>query len=386
MTIRIAAVGDPHITEGRRADEVSACLNFVVEDAIAQGAQLFLVAGDIAGTAVPHRASIWERNTFTALVLRMAEAAPVCVITGNHCSPGDWQYLNSLAGRHPIFLREDPDVIELDGVAVFMFPFPHKRKWLAELDHVALEGQDLAVAGRLRELFGEWARKSAAYRAAGVATTMLAHLAIENALVAGGEIMPPGTEITASLGDLDGLGIDMIFDGHIHCRQEVRPNAWIIGTASRSAFNEIDEKGYLLADIAPGQPPLVHPRLTPARKFVTIDVEWAQGEGGQWSWSQDAAPVVTDAEVRIRVTIPEDQAAIAPTDDLVAIATQAGAHAVKLERRARPKQELRCEAITRAQTEEEMLAAYWETAGGPDAAQQARVIAKLTTLRTEVFV
>lgn len=388
--IRVACIGDPHLTDGPRFDETCACLNFCVEDGIAQGAQLWLVTGDLVGHTVPYRSSPRERLALATLFQRMATVGPVVIITGNHDSPGDHALFGRLRAPHPIVLVEDdPAVLDTLGVpaTVYALPFQHKRHWLTRLNAEGLDDQDRAVEDGLRGVFAGWRERAATERVTGRAAIMVGHIAVANALLAGGEIMPPGQEITLALGDLDDVGMDFVALGHIHQRQEMRPNAWFVGTASRSTFAEVDPKGYVLADVAPGMPPVVHVRQTPARPFFTIDAEWAQREDGTWGWSQNQAPIVTDAEVRIRVTVPEEAMATADYDALEAECRRAGAHAVKIERRVRPKQELRCPAVIVATTLEAQLDAYWNSLPAheaPDAAQRARCLAKLPLLQEAI--
>lgn len=385
--IRVACLGDPHLTEGRRFDETYACLNYVVEDGIAQGAQLWLVTGDLVGHTVPYRSTPRERNALAALFTRMATIGPVVIIQGNHDTAGDHLLYARLDAPHRIYVCEEPEVIELPDLAatVYALPYQSKRRWLPQ-GPATIEAHDAVATDGLRGLLRAWGEHAAAQRTLGRATIGVGHVATDCSAIAGGEILPPGQEITVGLGDLDAWGCDFIALGHIHLRQGLTPHAWHVGTPSRSTFGEIDEKGHVLVDIAPGQLPLVHSRLTPARRFVTVDVEWAQGDDGTWGWTQDATPEVGDAEVRLRVTIPEEQLGAADTDALVAVARDAGAHDVALERRTRPRQALRCEAITRARTVEEQLIAYWDSRpeGGPDAAQRARCVAQLAVLQGEI--
>lgn len=376
--IRVCTLGDPHLTDGRRFDETLACLQYVVDDGIAQGAQLWLVTGDLVGHTVPYRATPRERNALAALFTRMATTGPVVVIQGNHDAPGDHLLYAQLAAPHPIYVCEEPTILALDGVRVFALPYQSKRRYAGG----TVEATDEAATDGLRGLLRGWATAAMMARSAGAATIMVGHLATNASAIAGGEILPPGQEITVSLGDLDALGMDFIALGHIHLRQQLTANAWHVGTASRATFGEIDEKGHLLVDVTPGLPPLVHPRLTPARRFVTIDTEWVERADGTWGWAQEAAPIVTDAEVRVRVTVPEDALATADYAALEAACRAAGAHAVTVERRARPKQALRCAAITTAATPEAQLGAYWDAQPtGPDAAQRARCLALLANLR-----
>jgi len=315
----------------------------------------------------------------------MAEVAPVLIIAGNHDVADDIAIYERLEGRHPIVVRTRPDVLELAGLTVFGFPFPWKRHWIAGHEQLGLDDQDRAAESDLRALLAGWSERAAACRAAGQPTVFLGHLTVAGSALAGGEVMEAGREITLSLGDLQGVGVDYVGLSHIHLAQELTSAIWYAGSPSRSTFGESDTKGFLLIDVEAGRPPVVHRRLTPARPFVTVDATWSldTGDGRPgWVWEPPAAD---GAEVRVRVTLPEEAAATAPVDELESTLRAAGAVDVQIDRRVRPKQQLRCEAIVQAQTEEEMLAAYWSTLPAPpDAATQTRVLAKLAVLRAEV--
>ena len=374
--LRLGHTGDLHLTDGPRFDDTLACLYAVADDGRAQGVQLWAVPGDLAGTTVPHRQTTRERNALDDWIRTLAETAPVVVIYGNHDAPGDLDRIGKLEGRHAIHLVDRPAVLTVAGARVFCLPYPHKRDWLATTTAADIDGQHREVEGGLRALLDGWATDVAAARVAGQPTIFLGHVSIGGCAVAGGEVLPPGQEIEVSVGDLTALGCDYSGASHIHLCQEMAPGIWYAGSPARSAFGEEDEKGYLIVDVAPGLPPQVHRRLTPARRFVTIEARWADGR-----WDV-AVPEVAGAEVRIRATIAEEDAAAADMAALDALVVAAGAHATQPERRIVPTTRVRHAAITAATTPAAQVEAFFDSlgAGGPETDQRARCLAKLAEL------
>jgi exonuclease SbcD len=385
--LRVAHTGDLHLTDGPRWSDTYRCLDYLVTDGIEQNVALWLVGGDLCGTQVPHRATVeGERNTLAMLFQRMAEHAPVVLIAGNHDYPRDVLIYGRLRAVHPILVTEEPAVFDVSGARIFALPYPHKRHYLRT--EGTIDEQHRGVEGDLRALFAQWHDQVLEARAAGMVTLFLGHVTIGGCAIAGGEVMPPGQEIEVSVGDLLTLGCDYSGGSHVHLCQEMAPGIWYAGSPDRSNFGEEDEKGYLIVDCAPGQPPVVHRRLTPARRFVTVDVEWSSEKGPVWIKAPGPEAFRT-AEVRCRVTVPEQDAAAAAEQiaalERLLVETR-GAHAVKIERRIVPTARVRSDAITTATTTTQKLEAYWDSlnSAAPAVEQRQRCVGKLGDLEREV--
>ena len=381
--IRLGDSGDWHLPEGQRFNDVLACLNYVVDDGIAQGVNLWAVKGDLTGVAVPHRSSILEMNTLDALFQRMAAHAPVILEYGNHDSPGDLDGYARLAAENPIYVVSEPSVFDVRGARIFALPYQWKRDWLHRISGTTIEEKDRAVEAALTELLQSWIPQRERATAKGMPTLFLAHGTIENAAIAGGEVLPPGHDIAFSIAAIEALGCDYSSASHFHLCQQMTRCIWLPGSPSRSNFGETDEKGYLVVDVEPGRPPIVHRRLTPARRFVTVDASYMldRGDGRPgWNW---VAPEVDGAEVRIRTTVPEAAMATADPDELTDWLRAAGAVDVKVDPRMIPKQEIRCAAIVEAKTLVDQVVTYWGQPEAPkpvDDAQHLRCSDKLGRL------
>jgi exonuclease SbcC len=345
--VRIGHTGDLHVSRGPRFELARECLNFIVTYGNTKAeVDVWLVGGDLTGTTVPHKSEPEERNLVAQTLQAMAGHAPVIVAEGNHDFPGDLAIYAKLRAEHPIHVVTKPEIrvlhLPAGGVMVFVLPYPTKR-W----GNVTEKG---GVEAALRDLLNYWRGVAAEARSDGFATVLLAHVAIGGCLVGGGEVLI-GREVELAPHDLDELGVDCVLLSHIHKQQQIARVAWYAGSPWANNFGEPDPKGFLLADVESGQPPVVTVVPTPARRMVTIDVAWVprtgplggfRGVDGKVSVESLA---VQDAEVRIRVTLDEENAATCPLDELDAMATAAGAYRVVVERHIRPRVRSRLEAL-----------------------------------------
>src|SRR5439155_5980078 len=92
---------------------------------IRQKTDLFVIDGDLT----TYKATIKERNLWIDMVIRMAEQAPVLIVSGNHGKESDVDLyaLAKAKGKHSIYLSTEPELIEFDHVAVATFPTLARR-------------------------------------------------------------------------------------------------------------------------------------------------------------------------------------------------------------------------------------------------------------------
>ncbi len=403
MVLRSALITDPHETEGQRFVDAKACIDWAVEDAIAERCDLFAFPGDFSGTTdVCHRPTTLEQNTWDPRFQRCANHGPVILLYGNHDGAGTLDGYARLAAVNPIIVVAQPQVIDLhrdedgrwhrglgaNGVRIFALPYPWKSDWLTRVHGASIEEKEAAIEGGLRELLLSWRHQVVEARERGIVTLWIAHVAIRGYALAGGETLAVGGELTVGVEDLQALGCDFSASGHIHLSQEMAPGIWHIGSVGRSNFGETDPKGYLLVDTEAGRLPAVHRRLTPARPFVTVQARWSLDTGAGmpgWDWDRPDAAQIAGAEVRVQVAIPEEALGTCPTDDLKALLRADGAVDVVMQPRTVPKQALRCPEIVEAHDLEAQLVAFWNTLGadGPDAAQRTRCLALAAEIQRE---
>src|SRR2546426_8582657 len=342
--MRAVQTGDWHLTEGPRFADTMACLDFLVAHGIASYAQLWLVGGDLTGTTVPHVATIAERLGIAGILQAMAEHAPVILVYGNHDYPGDLEIYGRLRARHPIPIVARPDVIAAAGARIYCLPYPSKRWFVGAGAAGALRAQKAGLEEGLRMILADWRRTIAAARAQGIPTLALLHLQVGGAAVRGGEVvLLIGQEVELAPHDLDELGADHVALSHIHRAQPIAANAWYAGSPSAQNHGEwLDQKGFLVVEVTAGagQVDFVP---TPARRLLTLDVRWrrqanrANGDA-PWAYDVDLAPQFRGAEVRVRLTLDEADAATCPLAELAAfVREELGAARVLLDRKCSPR-------------------------------------------------
>ena len=122
MSLICAHLGDIHLEEDHYFADTAQCLEWFVADAIQAHTNLFVVNGDLT----TYKATIKERNVWVDRLIEMANHAPVVLVAGNHGAEldHDLYVLGKAKGAHPIFLCTNPEFIELDDVAIAVFPYP----------------------------------------------------------------------------------------------------------------------------------------------------------------------------------------------------------------------------------------------------------------------
>lgn len=364
----LAHTGDWHVTSGPRLEDTSRVLQWIVADGRAAGVGLWLVGGDLAGTTVPHVPTTEEALVIADTLQAMAESAPVVVCYGNHDYPRALDLFGRLRAPHPILVVSTAQLLEISGVRVGVLPYPHKRWMLAGGAGGGVEAQNAAAADLVRGILASWR---------GQVDVLLAHVLVGGARVGGGEVLI-GREVELAPADLDETGAAYAALSHVHRCQQMSDVGWYAGSPSTQNFGEqSDEKCYLLAEVSAGRPARVTRRPTPARRLLTVEAEWHDGE-----WRCELPASAADAEVRLRVTVREEDAATCPVEELARAIEKLGAVRVQCERRIVPREAVRSTAVVEARASAEKVTAYWDSLGeaGPDAETRRRCLDKLAEL------
>jgi hypothetical protein len=106
--------------------DTAQCLDWFVEDAIRANDELFVIDGDLT----TYKATIKERNLWVDRLVEMANYAPVIFVAGNHGAEleGDLYVFGRAKGMHSIYLRSEPELIELGDASIAVFPYPRKAE------------------------------------------------------------------------------------------------------------------------------------------------------------------------------------------------------------------------------------------------------------------
>lgn len=425
--MRIAHLTDTHVTDGHRLEDHRETLHRVVSEILATRPALVLITGDLAGRTVPHRTTPRERGVLYPELVRLAGAAPVVVLYGNHDQDPDMDALVHLDGEWPIRVLKaaGEQLINTPAGPCFLYwlAYPTKRWLLAGEESTGLAATQRAVEHKLATLCELWAMQIGARRRThpGAPQIFAGHLQIGGAKTSGGEVLA-GQEIELQRPHLEQLGVDYGALGHLHLRQEVAPRCWYAGSPWRNDFGETETwKGWNLIDVGdpdewPGQPlvgddpaaiagqaydPTAIGQLdtrvlsmsSRCRRFTTLDYRWAQAEGAErpgWTTrpkalanGQPATPVNGD-EVRMRLVVPQQHLASCPWEQEIALVRAAGAHRVQVERTIEPSLRVRSPEVAAAETLEDKTVAYWGTLGtAPGSESQLTALALLDELVTQ---
>lgn len=404
MGLRITGLSDLHITRGPRLDDQRAAFHAYLDAAIAWRPDLWLIGGDLTGTTVPHRSVSEEREVLEGIITRMSGVAPVVIVQGNHDHALDVALLANLGGEWPIYavseLTDPRDfaftVRTPSGPAhLYVLPWPTKKHLLAGEDapRGVTEG-NRAVQEALGGVLLSWSMRVRRARRSspGEPHIGLAHLSVAGAVTSGGEVLS-GHDVEVSREQLESVGLDYGWLGHLHGDQDVADRWGYPGSHTRNDFGETEAKSARLVTLgAPGPDgrlALTVDRVpSRCRSLVTLTYRWAADtEDGtpRWTVHPSAAELarVADAEVRMRVTVPEAWAPSCPWADAVAKVQRAGAVRIVEERKTEPALRMRAPAVAAAQTDAERLTAYWGTLASPPAdPEQAAALACLADLAT----
>lgn len=281
---RIVLTGDFHIgipvsgIKGRgirelRRGDILGNVRKVFEGAVARGAKIVLISGDIFHTLTPKPRDFVE---FDSLLSMLEERGiHVVMIAGNHDRAkvrGDRSYLEIYETRGRPYIRyfhappERPLVLDVEGVKVGISPLPFLSGRLVR----AIVGRADKAARKYVEAVAQVVSRHLELMADADYKVLLAHLTVQ-----GADIGPRVRYISyddppVPLSALRPGEFDCVALGHIHRPQRIGENVYYSGSVERVDFGEEDEeKGYWLIDLGEGSAEFI--RLG-CRRMVTRSV------------------------------------------------------------------------------------------------------------------
>lgn len=384
-SLRVLALGDLHLTEGKRQDDQKAVLRGIMRDADRLKPQLTVLLGDLFGHRVPHNSSPWSRNVLVEFVQAMSAYGPVVILAGNHDNPEDLAVFEDIRTKQNVLVCAGPEdvVVTARGdvhVNLRVLPYPRRTTFNAG-------------DRPLQEVVDETMARFAATRPVGAFSLFLGHVQVAGCRLGGGEVLH-GKEPTITPEQLKALPVDASILGHIHLSQQMAPRSWYAGSPWPQDFGETDRKGYMVVDIdrdGPpferfdpvlngGNPPLgeyverVRPggltftRIwTHAPPLVTLDWRWGLRDGDREpSWLVAPAALTQRAHVRGRLTVDPEYKASCPWKEATA-AFRATALSWVEEVKTLTRSGVRAPAVAEAVGLDNKLHAYWGTLTPPPA-------------------
>jgi DNA repair exonuclease SbcCD nuclease subunit len=290
-----AHLGDIHLEEDHYFPDTAQCLEWFVGDAVQSHTNLFVVNGDLT----TYKTTIKERNVWVDMLIRMANHAPVLLVAGNHGAEleDDLYVLAKAKGIHRIYLCTEPEFIELDDVAIAVFPYPRKAAFVGSPKESKLSD---AFVAQLQEFNQRFALRPDSFH------LFFGHFGVAGAKVSSGQPLV-GRCAEYPLDPLRGLQAQYVGLSHIHLRQQLAPRVWYAGSLSRCDYSEQEDKGYHLVTL---KEPVLRPdlsdvdvqfRLSPTRNMVELRAVY---EGGEFHFKNPPDPArLIDARVKLVVTV-----------------------------------------------------------------------------------
>jgi exonuclease SbcD len=407
MAVHIAHLSDLHFCQKHLA-QVDSCMAHAIDVAREHRVDLAVVTGDSTDHALDAHAP-----AFLALARRVKELADLCPVlllqgTYSHEPPGLLRALQLLAARHPIHVADrlcqlgwhrERGWIESDGWrfdelpeadCVFScLPTVNKAEVAAT---VGAAGAAEKIGETVFALLSGLGVVNQRLRERGIPTALLGHGTVAGC-VTEHEVPMAGLDHEFGLGSLGASAASAVMLGHIHKHQSWRIEHSTIayaGSIARLHFGERGDKGLLVWDVGPeGAEFTFHP--TPARRTIELDFEGLPDFEAIEAMS-DAARGVS---VRVRYSVAEEESA--QVDRARILEALKHAAEVKIEGRVISVVRSRAQGIGAAQTLEERVARYAETAGidavalgerlallaGADPETVARQVIARTTGRTD---
>lgn len=379
---KLVCFGDLHLGQGpaygrkpgeRLADQ-DAVLQQIADLAIERNADGVLCAGDLfEGPSLPPE----QLDIFARFIARCRVAGiPIISVLGNSTHDAALRETNGLQifSHIPgITVSATPDVYLFAGCAVATLPWVSPARLVAARGGGDRDEVNAEVAQLLLDIAAR-GKEDCERVAPGAPHILLGHWSVSGAALPTG--LPTDTlrEPVIPSVDLDAIGFDHIVLGHIHHSQQVGARGFYVGSPLPLNFGEQDDLhgvvilhtdereaiDYYAAEFVP----------IASRPFVTIDVDFTDGEDFSQIIEGSEARNLDGAIVRLRFTGTSSQMRTANVSAAVEALHAAGAHVVKPE--PRPVHESRARVTVERPdeiTEQEWLDRWLDVTETPEDAR-----------------
>ena len=311
---------DPDTGLSTRLLDFLATFDEVVDFALNNSVDLVLFAGDAYKSRDPSQT---HQREFARRIARLSrEGVPVFLLVGNH----DLPHIASRATALDIFpTLSVPNVTIGDRLDTYIvhtatgplqvvaLPWIRRSAFLAreETRSLTIDEINRQLQERVTNLLA-WQIQSLDPSLPAILT---AHVSLNTARTSSEQSMLLGRDPVLMQSALARPELDYVALGHIHKRQTLSQNPYVVysGSLERIDFGEEnDDKGFCVIDLdttAPRGQRLVDFRFQPvnARRFLTIEVAVdADEDPTQEALKAIARRRVADAIVRVRITMPQE--------------------------------------------------------------------------------
>ena len=313
---------DPETGLSTRLGDFLASLDRVVEFALTQGVDLVLLAGDAYKGRDPSQT---HQREFATRLARLSEAGiPTFLLVGNHDLPNAVSrataveifstlrvpnlYVGTNLQTYLVPTRAGP-------LQILAVPWPRRSVLLSreESRGLSIDG----IRGEIERRMTEAIEARSKQLDPDVPAIIAAHLTVNGATVGTERSMMLGQDHVLMVSTLDQPQVDYVALGHIHKHQVLRrdrPMVVYSGSLQRVDFSEEgDDKGFCVVDLDTAAP--AGERLTDfrfetleVRPFVTVDVTLTalDADPTEAVLRAIARKDVTDAVVRVRISLPQE--------------------------------------------------------------------------------
>jgi DNA repair exonuclease SbcCD nuclease subunit len=379
----VAVIADSHFCEESRFDECVGLHDWIVRDLAKRNVDLIIHTGDV----FERKSTPTERIAVANFLRGAAEIAPVIIVRGNHDALGDLAIYRSLRTRHAITVEETCGVHVVRGIAVAAVAWPRKAHLLASVQGGHQETEQ-AAGDAMRSVLRGLGAELAAHDGPRI---LAMHAMVRGSVTSVGQPLV-GCDLEIGLEDLALTGAQFAALGHIHKGQSWEHGDMAIvypGSPRRTAFGEVEEKGYVLVEVNGEGDALWESIVVPATPMILALDEWS-GTGWVLGWpavDPDKGASVEAAEVRLRYEVASDHRDAAKRavgefrDELL----RRGAVSVKVDEQVIATMRARAPEISTAKTIDEKLRALWVSRRDvPEANRAERLLTKTHDLEGEV--
>lgn len=321
---------DPTTGLNTRLQDFSRSLGVAIDTAIAEQVDLVVFPGDAYRTCDP---SPTHQRELAKHVRRLADAGiPLVMVVGNHDNPVSFgrssaiEIFGTLA-IEGVIVASKPQLLPVETksgrVQVACVPWPTRSLLLTKDEYRSLS--DMELTARISLICAELIADLASQIDPAYPAILAGHLAAVEAVYSGSERSALiGSEPVLLTSVLANPRFDYVALGHIHRFQDLNPKAAppvvYSGSLERVNFGEErEEKGFVVGEITARTDDVAGSSRhwatsyrfvrTPARRFITIEVQIEQGdEPTERLLRAIARHQLEDAVVRLHYTIPEEMA------------------------------------------------------------------------------
>lgn len=378
--MRVAVIADSHFCEASRFDECVRVHEWIAQDIAERGVDLVLHSGDV----YDRRSTPNERDAVARWAQAITLSAPLVVVRGNHDALDDLPLLELLETANPIKVVESARVVRVAGAEIACLGWPQKASVLAAAQAEGREHGEQAASEALRSVLRGM---GAQFEGTGP-RLLLAHAMVRGSVTSTGQPLV-GCDLELGLDDLALAGADAYLLGHIHMPQQWKIGAAPVvypGSPRRTAFGELEEKGYLLVEFEGREVLSLEWVPTPCAPMHHVAASWEHGALVFNEADSNGDGIAYGTEIRLRYSVPSDEREAARAvaarvrDDLLA----KGALSVKLEEVVSTTGRARQPQIAAALTLDDKLAALWGAQkNAPETERRPRLLAKVHELEEE---